>query len=228
MPSRRASSTAWPTRRSPIFRPPPSRICGGSPWFAQSRGVPHISISPGINEMGPEVAAYIHGPNTASVVLGTDGLSGQRRSRLLVLFIAGNIITAVGPSYPIALVGRVITSHTWALFWHRFDHGGRSVRPQSSHECHSLHVHGTDPCHADRSTGRDLAGTDRIVACDIFRDNGDRYYRHRRGAAAGASRRAPRTAALAQRAGGFHRYSCLLAMGSRSSVPRHFSPPSPI
>lgn len=115
-PSRRASSTAWRMRRSPIFRPPPSRICGGSRCFTQSRGVPHISISPGINEMGPEVAAYIHAPNTAPVVLGTDGLSGQRRSRLLVLFIAGNIITAVGPSYPIALVGRVITSLTHGRF----------------------------------------------------------------------------------------------------------------
>ncbi|HEY9421686.1 MAG TPA: NAD(P)-dependent oxidoreductase, partial [Thermoanaerobaculia bacterium] len=44
--------------------------------FAQSRGVPHISISPGINEIGPEVAAYIHDPDAAPVVLGTEWLVG--------------------------------------------------------------------------------------------------------------------------------------------------------
>jgi len=44
--------------------------------FAQSRGVPHISISPGIIEIGPEVAAYIHDPDAAPVVLGTEWLVG--------------------------------------------------------------------------------------------------------------------------------------------------------
>ena len=44
--------------------------------FAQSRGVPHVSISPGINEIGPEVAAYIHDPDAAPVVLGTEWLVG--------------------------------------------------------------------------------------------------------------------------------------------------------
>lgn len=44
--------------------------------FAQSRGVPHISISPGIHEIGPEVAAYIHQPQAAPVVLGTEWLVG--------------------------------------------------------------------------------------------------------------------------------------------------------
>jgi hypothetical protein len=44
--------------------------------FAQSRGVPHISISPGINEIGPEVAAYMHEPTAAPVVLGTEWLVG--------------------------------------------------------------------------------------------------------------------------------------------------------
>jgi len=44
--------------------------------FAQSRCVPHISISPGIFELGPEVAAYIHNPNAAPVVLGTEWLVG--------------------------------------------------------------------------------------------------------------------------------------------------------
>lgn len=44
--------------------------------FAQSRGVPHISISPGIVEIAPEVAAYIHKPDAAPVILGTEWLVG--------------------------------------------------------------------------------------------------------------------------------------------------------
>ncbi|WP_460639942.1 hypothetical protein [Larkinella harenae] len=44
--------------------------------FAQSRGVPYISISPAINEVGPEIAAYIHNPGAAPVVLGTEWLVG--------------------------------------------------------------------------------------------------------------------------------------------------------
>jgi len=44
--------------------------------FAQSRGVPHLSISPGINEIGPEVAAYINNPDAAPVVLGTEWFVG--------------------------------------------------------------------------------------------------------------------------------------------------------
>jgi hypothetical protein len=44
--------------------------------FAQKRGVPYVSISPGINEMAPEVAAYIHRPDAGPVVLGTEWLVG--------------------------------------------------------------------------------------------------------------------------------------------------------
>ncbi len=44
--------------------------------FAQARGVPHLSISSAIQEMGPEVAAYIHQPAAAPVVLGTEWLVG--------------------------------------------------------------------------------------------------------------------------------------------------------
>jgi hypothetical protein len=44
--------------------------------FAQSRGVPHISISSGLHEIGPEVAAYIHKPDASPVVLGTEWLVG--------------------------------------------------------------------------------------------------------------------------------------------------------
>jgi hypothetical protein len=44
--------------------------------FAQRRGVPHVSISPMLHEIGPEVAAYIHQPQAAPVVLGTEWLVG--------------------------------------------------------------------------------------------------------------------------------------------------------
>lgn len=44
--------------------------------FAQDRGVPHLSISPGIVEMGPEVAAFIHRPRASAIVLGTEWLVG--------------------------------------------------------------------------------------------------------------------------------------------------------
>ena len=44
--------------------------------FAQDRGVPYICISPGIIELGPEVAAYIHRPDASAVVLGTEWLVG--------------------------------------------------------------------------------------------------------------------------------------------------------
>ena len=44
--------------------------------FAQDRGVPYICISPGIIELGPEVAAYIHRPDSSAVVLGTEWLVG--------------------------------------------------------------------------------------------------------------------------------------------------------
>ena len=44
--------------------------------FAQGRGVPHISISSGIYEIAPEVATYMHKPDTAPVVLGAEWLVG--------------------------------------------------------------------------------------------------------------------------------------------------------
>ncbi|MGL6161333.1 hypothetical protein [Microbulbifer sp.] len=44
--------------------------------FAQARGVPYISISPAIHEVGPEVAAYMHEPSASPIVLGTEWLVG--------------------------------------------------------------------------------------------------------------------------------------------------------
>jgi hypothetical protein len=53
--------------------------------FAQSRKVPYISISPGINELAPEVAAYIHDAQAAPVVLGTEWLVGATSVPTLLL-----------------------------------------------------------------------------------------------------------------------------------------------
>ena len=44
--------------------------------FAQAHGVPHISISGGVNGIDPEVAAYMHRPHAAPVVLGVEWLVG--------------------------------------------------------------------------------------------------------------------------------------------------------
>lgn len=44
--------------------------------FAQARGVPHLSISSGVFEIAPEIATYMHTPNTAPVVLGYEWLVG--------------------------------------------------------------------------------------------------------------------------------------------------------
>ncbi|MDH4574080.1 NAD(P)-dependent oxidoreductase [Salinicola acroporae] len=44
--------------------------------FAQARKVPYLSISPALYETGPEIAAYMHAPDAAPVVLGTEWLVG--------------------------------------------------------------------------------------------------------------------------------------------------------
>lgn len=44
--------------------------------FAQARGLPHLSISSGASEIGPEVAAFVHRPQAAAVVLGAEWLVG--------------------------------------------------------------------------------------------------------------------------------------------------------
>lgn len=44
--------------------------------FAQTRGVPHIGISSGVFEIAPEIAAYMHKPDAAPVVLGYEWLVG--------------------------------------------------------------------------------------------------------------------------------------------------------
>ncbi|MFC3126008.1 hypothetical protein ACFOD4_13140 [Pseudoroseomonas globiformis] len=44
--------------------------------FAQARGVPHLSISSGIYEIAPEVAAYMHRPAVSPLVLGYEWLVG--------------------------------------------------------------------------------------------------------------------------------------------------------
>ncbi|MCK0713610.1 NAD(P)-dependent oxidoreductase [Chromohalobacter sarecensis] len=44
--------------------------------FAQRRGIPYLSVSPAMTEVGPEIAAYVHRPNASAVVLGTEWLVG--------------------------------------------------------------------------------------------------------------------------------------------------------
>lgn len=44
--------------------------------YAQARGIPYLSISSGIHEIGPEVAAYMLNPAAAPVVLGAEWLVG--------------------------------------------------------------------------------------------------------------------------------------------------------
>jgi hypothetical protein len=44
--------------------------------FAQGRGVPHLSISSGIHEIAPEVAAFTHQSQAAAIVFGAEWLVG--------------------------------------------------------------------------------------------------------------------------------------------------------
>jgi len=44
--------------------------------FAQTRGVPHLSISSGVFEIAPEIATYMHAPHAAPMVLGYEWLVG--------------------------------------------------------------------------------------------------------------------------------------------------------
>lgn len=44
--------------------------------FAQSRGVPHLSISSGVFEIAPEIARFMNAPDAAAIVLGYEWLVG--------------------------------------------------------------------------------------------------------------------------------------------------------
>lgn len=44
--------------------------------FAQARGIPYVSISSGVYEVGPEMALHIHRPNAAPVLLASNWLAG--------------------------------------------------------------------------------------------------------------------------------------------------------
>lgn len=44
--------------------------------WAQQRGAGHVSISPGLTKLGPEVAGFVHAPAASPVVLGTEWLVG--------------------------------------------------------------------------------------------------------------------------------------------------------
>jgi hypothetical protein len=53
--------------------------------FAQARGVPHLSISSGVFEIAPEIAAFMHRPGAAPVVLGYEWLVGATTVPTLAL-----------------------------------------------------------------------------------------------------------------------------------------------
>lgn len=44
--------------------------------FAQTRKVPHLSISSGVFEMAPQIARYIHAPDASPIVLGYEWMVG--------------------------------------------------------------------------------------------------------------------------------------------------------
>ena len=44
--------------------------------FAQSRGIPHLSISSGIFEIAPEIASFMNAPGASAIVLGYEWLVG--------------------------------------------------------------------------------------------------------------------------------------------------------
>lgn len=49
--------------------------------YAQTQGVPHLSISSGIFEIAPEIATYMHRPDAAPIVLGYEWMVAQRPYR---------------------------------------------------------------------------------------------------------------------------------------------------
>jgi DHA1 family inner membrane transport protein len=61
------------------------------------------------------LGVFIGAPVT--IILGARLPQKAMLSWLLVLFIIGNLVTALAPSYPVALVGRVITSLTHGAFF---------------------------------------------------------------------------------------------------------------
>ena len=63
--------------------------------FAQARGVPHVSIAWGVEEIGPEVAAYVHAPSAAPVVLGAEWLVGATTVPTLALAKAFGRVHAI-------------------------------------------------------------------------------------------------------------------------------------
>jgi hypothetical protein len=63
--------------------------------FAQARGVPHLSISSGVFEIAPEIAAFIHRPGAAPVVLGYEWLVGATTVPTLALAKAFGRVDAI-------------------------------------------------------------------------------------------------------------------------------------
>ena len=63
--------------------------------FAQSRGVPHLSISSGVFEIAPEIASFMHAPEASAIVLGYEWLVGATTVPALHLARAFNQVDEI-------------------------------------------------------------------------------------------------------------------------------------
>lgn len=88
-------------------------IAGLLPSVAAEFG---ISI-PMAGNMATSYALGVFFGAPVTIILGARLPQKTMLAWLLVLFIVGNVVTATAPSYPVALVGRVITSLTHGAFF---------------------------------------------------------------------------------------------------------------
>lgn len=63
--------------------------------YAQTRGVPHLSISSGVFEIAPEIATYMHRPDAAAIVLGYEWMVGATTVSTLELARAFGGVTDI-------------------------------------------------------------------------------------------------------------------------------------
>lgn len=90
--------------------------------FAQSRGIPHLSISSGIFEIAPEIATWMNAPGASAVVLGYEWLVGA---------------TTIPTLHLAKAFSRVDTIHIGALVDEE-DAGGPAVAADFEHLNHMM------------------------------------------------------------------------------------------
>lgn len=90
--------------------------------FAQSRGIPHLSISSGIFEIAPEIATWMNAPDASAVVLGYEWLVGA---------------TTIPTLHLAKAFSRVDTIHIGALVDEE-DAGGPAVAADFEHLNHMM------------------------------------------------------------------------------------------